>query len=186
MPIYDSNGTTSTQIGKVYDSNGTTSTQIGKVYDNNGTTNSLIYEASITYFPGYTVQGAQSGGSWGSFYANTSNSNGGWARAYLTVNLTGINSLKLTCTYSYNPYTQLFIGICSNFENHAYNMQINGYIKKSVVTKTDTSEKGTTNVTATINVSDLSGTYYIGIQAYSGSSGNASVSASISAIEQVS
>lgn len=45
MPIYDYDGTTSTQIGKVYDYNGTTSTQIGKVYDYDGTTSTLIYSA---------------------------------------------------------------------------------------------------------------------------------------------
>lgn len=45
MPIYDSDGTTNYQIGKVYDSDGTTNHQIGKVYDNDGTVNSLIYTA---------------------------------------------------------------------------------------------------------------------------------------------
>ena len=45
MAIYDNNGSTNAEIGKLYDNNGTTSSQIGKVYDNNGTTNSLIYTA---------------------------------------------------------------------------------------------------------------------------------------------
>lgn len=45
MPIYDNNGTTTYQIGKVYDFNGTTTYQIGKVYDNNGTTTYQIYTA---------------------------------------------------------------------------------------------------------------------------------------------
>lgn len=48
MAIYDNNGTSNFEIGKIYDNNGTTSTQIAKVYDNNGTTNSLIYTADIT------------------------------------------------------------------------------------------------------------------------------------------
>lgn len=47
MAIYDNNGTTSYEIGKLYDNNGTTSSQIGKVYDNNGTTNSLIYQSQV-------------------------------------------------------------------------------------------------------------------------------------------
>ena len=46
-PIYDNDGTTSYEIGKVYDNDGTTSYQIGKVYDNDGTTNSLIYNSEL-------------------------------------------------------------------------------------------------------------------------------------------
>lgn len=49
MAIYDNNGSTNAEIGKLYDNNGTTSTQIGKVYDNNGTTNSLIYQSETKY-----------------------------------------------------------------------------------------------------------------------------------------
>ena len=47
MAIYDNNGTTNAEIGKLYDNDGTTNYQIGKVYDNNGTTNSLIYSAEV-------------------------------------------------------------------------------------------------------------------------------------------
>lgn len=43
MPIYDNNGTTNYEIGKLYDNDGTTNYQIGKVHDNDGTTNRLIY-----------------------------------------------------------------------------------------------------------------------------------------------
>lgn len=45
MPIYDWNGSTNTQIGKVYDFNGSVNTQIGRVYDHNGSVNTLIYTA---------------------------------------------------------------------------------------------------------------------------------------------
>ena len=51
MAIYDNNGSTNAEIGKLYDNNGTTSNQIGKVYDNNGTTNSLIYSANLSLVP---------------------------------------------------------------------------------------------------------------------------------------
>lgn len=50
MPIYDYDGTTNYQIGKVYDNDGTTNYQIGKVYDNDGTTNSLIYTSDPDQF----------------------------------------------------------------------------------------------------------------------------------------
>lgn len=57
MPIFDHNGTASTQIGKVFDNNGTASTQIGKVFDNNGTANTLIYSSDMTLFDaGKTVE----------------------------------------------------------------------------------------------------------------------------------
>ena len=48
MPIYDYNGTSNTEIGKLYDYNGSSNTQIGKVYDYNGTSSTLIYSAEET------------------------------------------------------------------------------------------------------------------------------------------
>lgn len=47
MAIYDNNGSSSVEIGKIYDNNGSSSTQIGKIYDYNGSSNSLIYTASV-------------------------------------------------------------------------------------------------------------------------------------------
>ena len=44
MAIWDNNGTTTYEIGKMWDNNGTTTYQIDKVYDNNGTTNTLVFE----------------------------------------------------------------------------------------------------------------------------------------------
>lgn len=46
MAIYDNNGTTSYEIGKLYDNDGTTSYQIGNAYDNDGTNSYLIYTAN--------------------------------------------------------------------------------------------------------------------------------------------
>lgn len=47
MAVYDYDGTTSREIGKLYDNNGSTSSQIDKVYDNDGTTSRLIYQSSV-------------------------------------------------------------------------------------------------------------------------------------------
>lgn len=44
-PIYDSDWTTSYEIGKLYDNDGTANYQIGRVYDNDGTSNYLIYQS---------------------------------------------------------------------------------------------------------------------------------------------
>lgn len=56
MAIWDNNGSTSTEIGKLYDNNGTTTTQIHIVYDNNGTTSYEIYRAEETLFSGLTQE----------------------------------------------------------------------------------------------------------------------------------
>lgn len=50
MPIYDFNGTTSQEIGKIYDFNGTANSQIGKVYDNNGSASSLVYSGETVLY----------------------------------------------------------------------------------------------------------------------------------------
>lgn len=49
MPIYDNDGTTSREIGKLYDYNGTTSSQTKEVYDFDGTTSRLIYKDAPDY-----------------------------------------------------------------------------------------------------------------------------------------
>lgn len=50
MAMYDWNGTTASELGKVYDWDGTTSHQLGKGYDWDGTTNHLIYNAEEEIF----------------------------------------------------------------------------------------------------------------------------------------
>ena len=45
MAIYDYDGTSTHEIGKIYDYDGTTTYQIGKVYDYDGTSTHLIYSA---------------------------------------------------------------------------------------------------------------------------------------------
>lgn len=49
MPIYDFDGSTSREIGKLYDNNGTTSSQIKEVYDNDGTASRLVYKDAPDY-----------------------------------------------------------------------------------------------------------------------------------------
>lgn len=45
MPIYDSNGSAHSEIGKIYDGNGSVNSPIQYVYDSNGSVNSLVYSA---------------------------------------------------------------------------------------------------------------------------------------------
>lgn len=49
MAMYDWDGTTGSELGKVYDWDGTTSHQLGKGYDWDGTTSHLIYSAEQSY-----------------------------------------------------------------------------------------------------------------------------------------
>lgn len=56
MAIYDNDGTSDREIGKLYDNNGTTNFQIGKAYDNDGASNHLIYSAEETYNWSLNVQ----------------------------------------------------------------------------------------------------------------------------------
>ena len=56
MAIYDNNGTTSYEIGKIYDYDGTSHFQIGKVYDYDGTAHNLVYTAEETYNWSLNVQ----------------------------------------------------------------------------------------------------------------------------------
>lgn len=75
MPIYDWNGSASTEIGKIYDWNLSANTQIGKVYDWNGTTCSLIYiddlviASGSTFSIGYSL--TKQNGSWLSSVSGT-------------------------------------------------------------------------------------------------------------------
>lgn len=63
MAIYDNNGSTNYEIGKLYDNNGSTSSQIHTVYDNNGTTSSLIYIGQETLFSGVSLDTGIASGS---------------------------------------------------------------------------------------------------------------------------
>lgn len=64
MAIYDNNGTTSYEIGKIYDDDGTTNNQIGKAYDNDGTSNHLIYSAEEQHSLSVSVQQGAGSKNW--------------------------------------------------------------------------------------------------------------------------
>ena len=86
MPIYDYDGTTTYEIGKVHDYDGTTTHQIGMVHDYDGTVAKLIY----------TAETVLQGGSISYNYCDTSTHN----YTFCTWNLSGINSVPITVTGS--------------------------------------------------------------------------------------
>lgn len=47
MPIYDHNGATLTQLGKLYDSDGSVSRELSHLYDHNGATKSEIFSSEV-------------------------------------------------------------------------------------------------------------------------------------------
>lgn len=72
MAIYDNDGTSTREIGKLYENNGTTNNQIGKVYDYDGTSSYLVYSAEEQYSPGTTPSRYSPSGA-GGYTANSTN-----------------------------------------------------------------------------------------------------------------
>lgn len=64
MAIYDYDGTTNYEIGKIYDYDGSSNHQIGKVYDYDGTTNRLIYSAEEQHSLSVSVQQGSGSKNW--------------------------------------------------------------------------------------------------------------------------
>ena len=123
MPIYDYNGTTNYQIGKLYDNNGTTSYQIGKVYDNNGTTSSLIYSAGEyilqngvagTLGGGFTLTKQQYESQW------TLNYNSEGCAFYCNSNGGSQSRVDTKSTIDWSQYSKLYVDLLGR-DNDVYN-----------------------------------------------------------------
>ena len=106
MAIYDNNGTTNTEIGKLYDNNGSTSSQIHIVYDNNGTSSFEIYRAEETLFSGLTQEtpGAYGVGQRTEIYSSEYTNNG-----YTSLAVTGTVGATVLGQgiYGYASFTQI-------------------------------------------------------------------------------
>lgn len=179
MPIYDNNGTVTTQISKLYDNNGSVTAQIGKVYDNNGTTNSLIYTAETVYL-------GSGGVGWAAYdMINCTPSVSGAAislskdysaaypiaarvRTTAMVDLTGVGTLYITCaSASKSGNGSIMFGIS----------------KTASVTTTYGHETLNAKVapiagTASLNVSGFTGSYYLVVEFFGSTSGSINFSCS--------
>ena len=179
MAIYDNNGTTETEIGKVYDNNGTTETEIGKVYDNNGTTDSLIYTAETVYL-------GSGGVSWtiSDKYGCTPSVSGttislsieysdvnpisARVRTSSTVNLTDISTLYITCSSaSKSGNGSIMFGISKT----ASTAEIYGHPSL-------TAKVAPVAGTASLNVSGYTGSYYLVVEFFGSTWGNIGFSCS--------
>ena len=168
MPIYDNDGTTNYEIGKLYDNDGTADHQIGKVYDNNGTANSLIYEAELMIYQngvydsstgGFVKYEAKNSGGFSitstylRIFADRYDTVGGntWVRTINPIDLTNFSTLTFT---AYRNSTHSSVTTTVGFDtstsvawaNPTYNVSV-GY--------------NTTGVNYTLDVSNLSGNYYL-------------------------
>ena len=119
MAIYDNNGTTNYEIGKLYDNDGTTNHQISKVYDNDGTASSLIYnsapesiyqngtlnsEVFSSFSNGLSIQAN------GSATDNSGTGSGGWGSGSASTSATstalgGLTGVRITGTINLYTYS---------------------------------------------------------------------------------
>lgn len=185
MPIHDHNGTTSTQISKIYDDNGTTLTQIGKVYDNNGTANTLIYSSEVILFNGTTA--AEYTGGWNSAvvagegagftlsgsalkiqqtnYASTTSAK---IISKAKIAVSGATTLKFTYTATKGGNGTFTFGlspVTTDWDVYDTAANLTRYARLS------TGGSGT----ASVNVSGVSGSYYVRFSVF-GSTGNNTLS----------
>lgn len=119
MPMYDWNGTTGSELGKVYDWDGTTSHQLGKGYDYDGTTNNLIYTAAEPDIPmilNYSDQVTAVTGGWNlgnkGGYAYTqgwSSGDNAWVMRYSGNNWSGAGFMQTIKKFNISGYSKLHL-----------------------------------------------------------------------------
>ena len=176
MPIYDNNGSASTQIGKLYDYNGSANTQIGKVYDNNGSASSLIYTSDIvfigansSYTSGWTTLSGLGGAYKGSLTASgnsmiqntgqvswTNHGGAGNARTSAAIDLTSFSTLYFTVS-NYSNASKGRVGFSTSAAPSGTTDELQLYALNRYVEYTG-------NGTFSVNVANLSGNYYLFLQ----------------------
>ena len=180
MAIKDYDGTTKYEIGKLRDYDGTTKYDIGKVYDNDGTTDSLIYTAvdeivivpnSSQYPSGAFTKFQNTGSGSGSASLSVSSSalqmNSGLYNGYamnigyyVRVTINGQTKMDIVGSAAMQSGdtrygSSFYVGLHNSL---AYNSQI---LKgRQVYLKGGTS----TSFNTTVDISGLSGTYYLCIK----------------------
>ena len=176
MAIYDNDGTSTREIGKLYDNNGTSNFQIGKVYDNDGTSNHLIYTSAwslienwsiITKFSGYT-------GDYGSSPdSNTSLSKSGNNIIYKYGG--GSQSIHCLPAFDVTKYSSVSITVASKTNTSVFyfgmtqgNIESGSAKKSSNITGTGT---------YTVDISSCTGSWKLAFRCLNASSGNATITA---------
>ncbi len=178
MPIYDYDGTTTYQIGKLYDNDGSTNYQIGKVYDNDGTTNSLIYTADLQIITNGAIQSGYS--SFTHWYVSVNNSSNGYFHMYTTasqgtrhsicktgIDVTNFSKMVIvaktelnSADYYGSAMRDQMVGLISNTtqDTNTEPLVVSYYTNRGGA---GVKLLGTSDKTYTVDISSLTGTKYI-------------------------
>lgn len=186
MAIYDNDSTSNYEISKLCDNDGMTNHQIGKVYDNNGTTNSLIYTAEenafqygVDYYSGYGyVLNGNCSFDGTTLQANAIavyGSGGGVVNAYTEkpFDLSGVDTLTFTVSTTADTYmqgyTSIYVGVVATLPAATGAWLAPGWQDAGVpncnrvINAKEVAIVRTAGFagTYTLDVSDLSGEYYV-------------------------
>ncbi|MBR2028067.1 MAG: hypothetical protein IKA10_03615 [Oscillospiraceae bacterium] len=177
MAIYDYDGTTNREIGKVYDYDGAKNTQIGEVYDYNGSVNALIYEDGLDVYPNTAYK-------WGVYDTSTGNKvnditfSGNVLEWSVTNDLKGISP---TISFDLTGYSKLtFVvdsisgaAINSNHRVGFYtSRKVYGAVENSTVYQKPITKAGKYE----FDLTGISGVHYIIAQLHSGETATVKIS----------
>ena len=173
MAIYNNDGTTDYEIGKLYDNDGTTDYQIGKGYDNDGTINSEIYSAEAIFFSNGTLHQAfaiQEKNDYGTISISGSNLvlgayNGCASWVGWRVNVNGYKTLKLTVSSIDNPKGDGVFAFAAVYNPPSYGSNLRWDGSKYNGVGGDSKNSAGTH---TLDVSSLRGDIYVCISTTAG------------------
>lgn len=150
MAVYDWNGSSNSEIGKIYDWNGSANSQIGKVYDNNGSSNSLVYSAETVLIENGQYIGVSNSFKYGNKHGVSGN------LFYVTTN-EGTQSETCTTPLKVDEYSKLVFVVSSGGTCTV------GLASSADVYGTSSFVKSMTTVTGVnvLDISSLTGTYYL-------------------------
>ena len=178
MALYDNNGTTDAEIGKLYDNDGTTNYQTSKVYDNDGTTNRLIYSADEIFFENGVLLrpwDAEIASATACHVTNRGDYielgayNGNSAMCAWIVDVTGYNTLEMTASYNSATADGAFrFFAVPHYPQYPSNPRWNGSAYDGLESGNLGSSKYSASGTYTLDVSSLSGEIYVGISTTAG------------------
>ena len=163
MAIYDWDGTTNNEIGKIYDWDGTASHQLGKGYDWDGTTSHLIYSAEERLFPnGSNWEAIHVDSHWSITSATPTNItiNSDWWNLNTYANVVTSNAIDLS---NYNTLSATFkiTGIRTSDAYNDWYVGINSSKVSSPAQKGSMRVRTNGTYTVTFDISNLNGNYYI-------------------------
>lgn len=160
MPIYDYDGTGNTQIAKVYDYDGTANTQNGKVYDYDGTANNLIYTAECQLFP--TSETGKTYTGWGYGDCAVSYDSSGYISVALSTS--GVRYAVSDNTVDLTGYDYINFTVYDVSSTDGFWCNIGVSATQANTPSTHTAITSGTADTYSVDISSLSGEYYLALR----------------------